>query len=106
MGYEKQRLLDLGADVGRIAIGDTDGDGYNEFFIPAYDLGNVVHYKFGPKKAQGEIEEGACMYIAQPPGFRCEGTCQGSATCTMDSSAGACICFPREVHTEEAALVV
>lgn len=47
--YAKQRLAFLGADVGRIAIADTDGDGYNELFIPAYDLGMLVHYKFGPK---------------------------------------------------------
>jgi len=49
--YDKQRLAYLGADVGRIAITDTDGDGYNEFFIPAYDHGELVHYKFGPKSS-------------------------------------------------------
>jgi len=43
--YKKQFIEYIGADVGRIAIGDTDGDGFNEFFVPAYDLGQVVHYK-------------------------------------------------------------
>eukprot|EP00959_Pyramimonas_sp_CCMP1952_P006371 133272-Pyramimonas_sp.AAC.1 len=51
--YAKQRLAFLGADVGRIAIADTDGDGYNELFIPAYDLGMLVHYKFGSAHTYG-----------------------------------------------------
>jgi hypothetical protein len=43
--YSKQAIEFIGADVGRPAIGDVDGDGYNEFFIPAYDAGQVVEYK-------------------------------------------------------------
>merc|ERR1712032_1500289 len=46
--YTKQLLSYIGADVGRIAIGDTDRDGFNEFFVPAYDRGQVVHFKIRP----------------------------------------------------------
>jgi len=46
--YTKQLLSYIGADVGRIAIGDTDRDGFNEFFVPAYDHGQVVHFKIRP----------------------------------------------------------
>jgi len=51
MNYKSQFIEYVGADVGRIAIGDTDGDGMNEFFLPAYDLGQVVHYKLGKSDA-------------------------------------------------------
>lgn len=34
-----------GADVGRPSIGDVDGDGLNEIYVPAYDAGQVVQYK-------------------------------------------------------------
>lgn len=44
--YHKQELSFIGADVGRIAIGDTDNDGFNELFVPAYDLDQLVHFKF------------------------------------------------------------
>jgi hypothetical protein len=45
MTYSKQATTYIGADVGRIAIGDTDGDGVNELFVPAYDAGQIVQYK-------------------------------------------------------------
>mmetsp|Transcript_52482 Transcript_52482/g.125411 ORF Transcript_52482/g.125411 Transcript_52482/m.125411 type:complete len:443 (+) Transcript_52482:110-1438(+) len=43
--YRAQFVEYVGADVGRMAIGDTDGDGMVEIFVPAYDLGQVVQYK-------------------------------------------------------------
>lgn len=43
--YTKQMIEYIGADVGRAAIGDTDGDGVNELFVPAYDAGQLVQYK-------------------------------------------------------------
>jgi len=48
--YTKQMIEYIGADVGRPAIGDVDGDGYNELFVPAYDLGQVVHFKIKSAK--------------------------------------------------------
>jgi len=50
MKYKSTFIEYVGADVGRIAIGDTDGDGMNELFVPAYDLGQVVHYKISEAK--------------------------------------------------------
>lgn len=43
--YNKKVIEYIGADVGRAAIGDTDGDGINEIFVPAYDAGQLVQYK-------------------------------------------------------------
>merc|ERR1712187_268361 len=43
--YSKQMIEYIGADVGRPAIGDVDGDGYNELYVPAYDAGQVLQYK-------------------------------------------------------------
>jgi len=43
--YTKKIIDFIGADVGRPAIADTDGDGYNDIFVPAYDSGQVVQYK-------------------------------------------------------------
>lgn len=36
----------LGADIGRPSIGDTDGDGFADIYIPAFDNNALVHYKF------------------------------------------------------------
>jgi hypothetical protein len=49
--YSKKMIEYIGADVGRPAIGDTDGDGLNEIFVPAYDAGQIVQFKL-----QGEGE--------------------------------------------------
>jgi len=43
--YATQRLADVGADVGGIAIGDVDGNGWLDIFVPAYDNGEIVHYE-------------------------------------------------------------
>jgi len=44
--YTRQKIADVKADVGRPAIGDTDGDGFADVFVPAYDLNKVLHYTF------------------------------------------------------------
>ena len=46
--YTKEYIADIGADVGGLAIGDTDGDGWTDIYVPAYDLGHVVHYEICP----------------------------------------------------------
>jgi len=51
MTYKKQFIEYIGSDVGRIAIGDTDGDGVNELFVPAYDAGQLLHYKISIKES-------------------------------------------------------
>jgi len=43
--YTSKFIEYVGADVGRPAIGDVDGDGINEIFVPAYDNGQVLEYK-------------------------------------------------------------
>lgn len=52
--YSMQELAKLGADVGRPSIGDTDGDGYADIYVPAYDKKQVLHYKVveGPRLAE------------------------------------------------------
>jgi len=47
--YEKVEMAFLGADIGRPSIGDIDGDGYVEVFVPAYDNDVVSMFSFGPK---------------------------------------------------------
>lgn len=53
--YTTQKLADLGADIGRPAIGDTDGDGFADVFIPAYDNNVLVHYKFEAIKGAQDL---------------------------------------------------
>jgi len=48
-GYTTQLLEFIGADIGRPAIGDTDGDGYVDVYVPAYDNNALVHYDFHPE---------------------------------------------------------
>lgn len=55
--YSQHLLEFIGADVGRIAIGDLDGDGYNEFLVPAYDAGQVVHIRMKPVPAAPRPEK-------------------------------------------------
>lgn len=43
--YTEKFIDYIGADVGRPSIGDVDGDGLNEIYVPAYDAGQVVQYK-------------------------------------------------------------
>eukprot|EP00929_Paragymnodinium_shiwhaense_P122781 TRINITY_DN9586_c0_g1_i1.p1 TRINITY_DN9586_c0_g1~~TRINITY_DN9586_c0_g1_i1.p1 ORF type:complete len:432 (+),score=104.15 TRINITY_DN9586_c0_g1_i1:75-1370(+) len=53
--YTKQLIDFVGADVGRIAVGDTDGDGLAEFFVPAYDAGEVIHYKIKERNTTADV---------------------------------------------------
>merc|ERR1711957_279831 len=46
--YTTKKLGDIGADVGRPSIADTDGDGFADVYVPAYDNNVVMHFKFGP----------------------------------------------------------
>jgi len=44
--YETEKIADLGADVGRPSIGDVDGDGFADVFVPAFDIKQILHYQF------------------------------------------------------------
>eukprot|EP00128_Syssomonas_multiformis_P016799 Colp12_sorted_trinity150504_noHs@11192 len=44
--YELEVVIDVKNTVGRIAVGDTNGDGYAEFFVPNYDGGKVYAFTF------------------------------------------------------------
>lgn len=46
MRYRKSEPVAVGADVGRAAFGDADGDGRLDLFVPAYDRGQVLRYEF------------------------------------------------------------
>jgi hypothetical protein len=47
--YEESVVVDTGGTVGKCAIGDTDGDGYAEVFVPAYDKDLIYAYTFAPE---------------------------------------------------------
>merc|ERR1711865_874421 len=47
--YDKVEMSYLGADIGRPSIGDVDGDGYVEVFVPAYDNDVISMFSFGAK---------------------------------------------------------
>lgn len=40
------QFLDCHATVGQLAVGDADGDGWTDVFVPCYDSGIVHHYSF------------------------------------------------------------
>jgi hypothetical protein len=44
-GYTTQLVDFLGATIGRPAIGDTDGDGNPDIYVPAYESNVIVHYE-------------------------------------------------------------
>jgi len=44
--YKKQILAYIGADVGQNVIGDTDGNGFMDLYVPAYDNNEIMHYEF------------------------------------------------------------
>jgi len=53
--YTKQPIAYLGADIGRPAIRDTDGDGFADIYVPAYDNNVLVHYSFRGAANRTEI---------------------------------------------------
>eukprot|EP00466_Bigelowiella_natans_P001521 jgi/Bigna1/89661/estExt_fgenesh1_pg.C_530052 len=45
--YTKEKLPEaVGSDIGQIAVGDTDGDGFADVYVPLYDSDIVLHYEF------------------------------------------------------------
>lgn len=48
--YSVTTIINAQATVGEIAFKDIDGDGYVEFFVPAYDTGVVYAFTYGPQK--------------------------------------------------------
>mmetsp|Transcript_35644 Transcript_35644/g.65325 ORF Transcript_35644/g.65325 Transcript_35644/m.65325 type:complete len:445 (-) Transcript_35644:49-1383(-) len=61
--YRKELLEYMGGDVGSIAIGDTDGDGWNELFVPVYDNGQVVKYTIR-NEASPQVTEDDAIFRA------------------------------------------
>lgn len=53
--YTTQPLGSLGADVGRPTVGDVDGDGFADVFVPAYDAKKVMRYKFHAAAGQTDL---------------------------------------------------
>jgi hypothetical protein len=49
--FEESILADTGGTVGKCAVGDVNGDGYAEVFVPAYDKDLIYAYTFAPVKA-------------------------------------------------------
>jgi len=47
--YETTTIVSPSATVGQISAADINGDGYTEFFVPAYDTGIVYAYTYAPQ---------------------------------------------------------
>ena len=43
-----ETVIYVGNTVGGISVGDVDGDGYADFFVPNYDDGQVNAFTFAP----------------------------------------------------------
>jgi hypothetical protein len=46
--YTESILWNAGCTVGQTAVGDVNGDGYTEIFVPAYDKGEIAVFTFAP----------------------------------------------------------
>ncbi|CAE7036232.1 RH40 [Symbiodinium natans] len=53
--YMLEQVQDFGADIGRPSIGDVDGNGFADIFVPLYDAKKIVHYEFRPRGRAIEI---------------------------------------------------
>lgn len=49
--YTCEEVINVGGVVGSLAIGDVDGDGFVEFFVPDYDNGHIFAFSFGPESS-------------------------------------------------------
>lgn len=47
--YTTYPFADCESVVGQLAVGDADGDGYTDVFVPCYGAGKVVKYSFAPR---------------------------------------------------------
>ncbi len=46
--YQEKTLAEPGGTVGQLAVGDVNGDGWSEVFVPAYDKDLILAYTFAP----------------------------------------------------------
>ncbi len=49
--FEESTLVDTRGTVGQCAVGDVDGDGFCEVFVPAFDRDLIYAYTFAPETA-------------------------------------------------------
>lgn len=48
--YDHHVILSRPSTIGQCAVGDVDGDGYAELFVPAYDEDKIHVLTFGPRR--------------------------------------------------------
>ncbi|CAE8702954.1 unnamed protein product, partial [Polarella glacialis] len=53
--YKTQKIADLNADIGRPSIGDVDGNGFADVFVPAFDAKVVKHYEFAKASSTMQV---------------------------------------------------
>lgn len=53
--YTRELIKNLGGTVGSITFGDSDGDGWLEFYVPNYDKNYIEVYKFYDQDASAAI---------------------------------------------------
>lgn len=46
--YDMSTIIYVNCTVGGVSVGDVDGDGYNELFVPAFENGQVHVYTYAP----------------------------------------------------------
>ncbi len=46
--YREETLAEPGGTVGQLTVGDINGDGWAEVFVPAYDRDLILAYTFAP----------------------------------------------------------